>query len=202
MSRAPDRRPSTLAAGRAIAATRPFPAVPAASRPAAPPVSSLAPKSASGTLLKPALATASRTAPTTATTTAPRAAHAESGEKRVMLTVVVLFLVCAVALASVGVAGSVRQGRSREAMAITFTKLHAQQQNFRLLNARFATWSELEAAGAMLQPRQRLVASNADASHWFLSLSDTEAGVVCDRTGELFDESSDEREPVCRTVGP
>ena len=79
--------------------------------------------------------------------------------------------------------------------------MHAQQSTFRLLNQRFATWSELEARGMRLPVDQAVVKSNASASHWFVSLRDSATGVICDKTGELFDEGPNDYRPVCREPG-
>ena len=85
-------------------------------------------------------------------------------------------------------------------MGQTFAVVHRRQSEFRSIVGRFATWPELTEAGATLGPRQRVNGSNADASHWFVSIHDLDAGVICDRTGELLDEDSFERQPVCRDV--
>ena len=62
---------------------------------------------------------------------------------------------------------------------------------------RFATWPELEARGVVLGENQEIEEWNADASHWFLSVRDRTTGIVCQRTGELFDASSGARRAAC-----
>ncbi len=121
-----------------------------------------------------------------------------SGDQRIVGVVLGVFLLCAAALASVGVIGTVRTSRAETALRSTLDRVHAQQRQFRLLNQRFATWSELSSSGATLPPNQRVLRSNADGSHWFLSLRDRDAGVICASTGELFDEGPYERKPICR----
>jgi len=44
------------------------------------------------------------------------------------------------------------------------------------------------------------VKSNATASHWFVAIRDMDTGMICERTGELFDESPDERTATCRPL--
>ncbi len=88
--------------------------------------------------------------------------------------------------------------QSEAALGSTLKVVHTRQGEFRMINQRFATWRELEARGAKLGPEQRVVVSNASPSHWFLSVRDTKTGVICDQTGELFDESAEERKPRCR----
>ena len=50
----------------------------------------------------------------------------------------------------------------------------------------------------VLGRRQAVLAWNADLSHWFLSIRDVDTGVICDRTGEIFDEDWTERLSACR----
>ncbi len=107
-----------------------------------------------------------------------------------------------VAVASIRMNGDRQLSQSKDAIGNTLKGVHSRQSEFRVINRRFATWNELEARGVRLPQWQRLVASNATASHWFVSLSDTQTGVVCSRTGELFDEGPDDRTPVCREAGP
>ncbi len=127
-----------------------------------------------------------------------RTTRTGSGDRQIVGGVVLVFLVCAAVLASVSVIGTVRSSRAETALRGTLERVHTQQQQFRLLNQRFATWAELSTAGATLPRSQRVVISDADASHWFLSVRDRAAGVVCTSTGELFDEGPFERPPVCR----
>jgi hypothetical protein len=89
--------------------------------------------------------------------------------------------------------------RAREALGRTFVRVYTRQTEYRTLFGRFANWSELSQRGAMLGPRQTVRSSNADASHWFLSLGDLDTGVICDGTGELFDEEPGDRRPICRS---
>lgn len=115
-----------------------------------------------------------------------------------VMTLVAVFAVGAVTLMSMNVAASARETRSKEALGQTFTRVHSRQSEYRAIYGRFATWPELQTRGVAVGPRQSVVDSNADASHWFMSIRDLDTGVICDRTGELMDESADERRPVCR----
>ncbi len=140
--------------------------------------------------------------PTPATALLPRTVASSEADQRVVMSVIVVTLGLLCILAVVGMTVSVRNDSAKSAIAGTFQKVHQQQQSFRLANARFATWPELVAAGARIPARQRVTRSSADASHWFLSVRDTVVGLVCDRTGELFDESGRERQAVCRSARP
>lgn len=214
MSPASDRKPSTLAAKRAIAATRPISIAAArspvdgklsvqeiarelAKRPVAPGVNANPSKalSARGAAppKEPIVATAKKFS------LAAKARPKGKGEQRVVFTVVVCFVVCVATLTAVRVGDNVQASKARVAIESTFKDVHLQQRNFRVLNSRFATWNELAESGATLPADQGVAASNADASHWYLSLRDRKTGVVCDRTGELFDQEADERKPVCRS---
>lgn len=112
-------------------------------------------------------------------------------------SVVVAFVFLTVAIASVKVRGSMQQDASRTAIAGTLTQVYEQQTAFRVLNRRFATWPELQARGMTLPGEQRVVATNASRSHWFMAVRDTATGIVCSRTGELFDDSPFARQPSC-----
>jgi hypothetical protein len=112
-------------------------------------------------------------------------------------SIVVAFVFLTVAIAGVRVSGAMQLDRSRTAIAGTLTAVYEQQTAFRLLNQRFATWPELKARGMALPEQQRVIASNASRSHWFMAVRDSNTGVVCSRTGELFDDSPFDRTPSC-----
>jgi len=116
------------------------------------------------------------------------------------MSVVGAFLTIAVLMTSVRVVRSSQASRAREALGQTFARVHVRQTEFRALNGRFATWPELRERGMALEARQSVKDWNADASHWFISIRDLDTGVICDRTGELFDEASSERPAVCRNT--
>jgi hypothetical protein len=115
----------------------------------------------------------------------------------VVTSLIVAFLLIAVSVASVQVSGGMSTERSKTAISSTLSVVHEQQTAFRTLNQRFATWSELSNSGMTLGPRQAVVSSNATASHWFMAVRDSSTGVVCSRTGELFDTGPDERRAAC-----
>jgi hypothetical protein len=134
---------------------------------------------------------------------APRKSTANSSnrealERRLVVTIVAVFMVAAGVLLTITTRASSSAAASQVAMTKAFGQVHEQQGQFRALNGRFASWPELEGQGARLPRNQVARAWTADASHWFLSIRDTNTGVVCDRTGELFDEDPEERKPTCR----
>lgn len=120
---------------------------------------------------------------------------------QIVTSLIVAFVLVVIVVSSVRVRGTMRVGQSREAVTSTLKAVHQQQSTFRMLNQRFATWRELEARGMRLPVEQAVVRSNASASHWFVSVRDSATGVICDKTGELFDEGPDDRVPVCRDPG-
>ena len=107
----------------------------------------------------------------------------------------------ALLLLVVGLSTMVSSSAATTAIVGSFGKLRAQQSEFRMLNSRFATWPELASRGAALPISQTVRTSNADASHWFLSIIDRKAGVICDGTGELIEGTSGPTPPVCRSLG-
>jgi len=159
--------------------------------------------------------TSTKVAPTRASAVRPSAVAAAAGpagaavagkrkrklrtsHERVVVTGLIAFGFAAAVLGSVRVAGDVRATRAKELMHGTFTRVDQQQDDFRRINARYATWPELSARGVRLPGRQQLRNSSADQSHWYLSLRDRNTGVVCDQVGALFDEPGSPRRPVCR----
>lgn len=184
---------SSLANAPAVPA-RLVTSVPMRTRPVAP-----APKPFATTVRGAAKPVAERPAeaPTGPNRETMRRIAAAEREKTLVSSLIVAFVFVAVAIAAVQMRGSMQLDRSRQAMTATFVKVFEQQGTYRLLNGRFATWGELERRGARLAPDQRVVKSNASASHWFLSLRDTGTGITCSRTGELFDDNPLNRTPSC-----
>ncbi|WP_309671827.1 hypothetical protein [Gemmatimonas sp.] len=119
-------------------------------------------------------------------------------DSQIVSSLVVAFVLVVLVVASVRVRGNMRVTRSKDAVSGTLKGVHERQSTFRLLNQRFATWRELEARGMRLPAEQAVVKSNATASHWFVSVRDSATGVICEKTGELFDEGPDDHRPVCR----
>ncbi|WP_353266228.1 hypothetical protein [Gemmatimonas sp.] len=210
MSNPPPRRPSTLAADKFRASQRPL-GVNADVRPVTYPraepqaggrssygagtVRGAAPKAPSTSAAAPG---AKRVANSAASVSSATRADRDS----VLVTsVVVVFVMIAVVMAGLKVNGSMQQDRSRTAMAGTLSNVYEQQSAFRIINQRFATWPELKARGLRMPQEQRVVASNASPSHWFMAVRDTNTGIVCSRTGELMDESPFERTPTCSNAG-
>lgn len=122
----------------------------------------------------------------------------EALERRLVVTILGVFMVAAAVLLTITTRASSAAAASQVAMTKAFGQVHEQQGQFRALNGRFASWPELEGRGARLPTHQVARAWTADASHWYLSIRDTNTGVICDRTGELFDEDPEERKPTCR----
>jgi len=118
-------------------------------------------------------------------------------ERRLVIAILCVFAIAAAVLFTITTRASTA-AESQVAINQSFGKVFEQQGQFRLLNGRFASWPELESQGARLPKNQVARAWTADASHWFLSIRDTNTGVVCDRTGEIFDEDPKERQPTCR----
>lgn len=220
MPNVPPRPKSTLAVDRFRAASRPL-GVPLAGAAEAQPdavavigtarayrppmrdAASKVPMSARAPARTAASAPPTKAAPTTA----PRmqAAPLASRDQRdglLVTSVVIAFVLVALAIGSIEVSGNMRVDRSRNALGGTLAVVYQRQTEFRILNQRFATWPELEARGVSLPPRQQVVKSNATASHWFVALRDGETGMVCSRTGELFDDSPLDRTPTCSPGAP
>jgi len=118
-------------------------------------------------------------------------------ESLLVTSLVATFALLTMAVASVTVRGNMTVERRTSALTGTLAQVHNQQQTFRVLNRRFASWAELEASGVKVPEGQRVVRSNATSSHWYVALRDVETGVVCSRTGELFDDGPDDRSPIC-----
>lgn len=141
--------------------------------------------------------------PTGADTPAPRRKAVDVRkdiERKDQVLVTSLIVACVMLLigvASLRMGGSMRNDRSQKSLAAQFAPVHTRQGKFRMQHQRFATWKELAAEGAKLKPSQRVVASNASSSHWYLAVEDTVTGITCSRTGELFDEGPDVRAPNC-----
>jgi hypothetical protein len=122
----------------------------------------------------------------------------EERDRRIVMFLAGIFTAGALMLIAMNVAARNRNSRAKVKLGETFVRMHNRQAEYRAANGRFATWPELQASGTAISPRQSVVDSNADASHWFLSIRDRETGVICDRTGELLDGPVAERQPVCR----
>ena len=121
--------------------------------------------------------------------------------QRARITALVAFGCAVAVLGSTRVAGNARLARARAAMEGSFANVVAEQGEFRRVNARFASWSELSERGVRLPARQVVQQSTADQTHWYLSLRDRNTGLICDRIGERINELDTGREAVCRTNG-
>jgi hypothetical protein len=205
LGRAAPREASAVNGARSLFATgnapRPATAVSAA-RPAARTAAPAAAAPAAGTGLGRRAAAGAATPASTAAASVTATAAREQRDNVFVTSIVVAFVFLTVAIAGVKVSGSMKQDKSRAAITTTLTHAYEQQAVFRVLNQRFATWPELARRGMALPAEQRVVASNASRSHWFMSVRDTNTGIVCSRTGELFDDSPFDRKPSCSTGQP
>jgi hypothetical protein len=211
MSNAPTRPKSTLAVDRFRAASRPLgaPLAGAAAKPDAVAVVATArayrpearelvsrvPLTAKAPA-RPAAPPAIANAPAPRVTATPAATRGER-DGLLVTSIVIAFVVVALAFGSLKISGDMQVDRSRSALGGSLAAVHQRQTEFRILNRRFATWPELEARGLSLPPSQRVVKSNATASHWFVALRDGDTGMICSRTGELFDDGPLDRAPTC-----
>ena len=137
-------------------------------------------------------------APRTAPRTAARTAAREKLERCAIFTIVGVSVLAVTILMCLRIASSNDQERARATIDQAFSRVHARQREYRSLFGRFASWPELKERGVVLGRRQAVLAWNADLSHWFLSIRDVDTGVICDRTGEIFDEDWTERLSACR----
>ena len=119
-------------------------------------------------------------------------------EQNVVTATVALIVGSLALIGGISAASMMQTSNAQTAIVGSFDAVHTQQRDFRVINQRFATWSELSANGMALPEAQSVVTSNADASHWFLSIRDRDAGVVCDGIGALNDDAVGVRPPVCR----
>lgn len=122
-------------------------------------------------------------------------------DSQVVTSAIVALVFIVFAAAGLSVRATTTKTRSIEAVTGTLNTVHERQATFRLLNQRFAKWTELENLGMRLPVDQAVVKSNATTSHWFVSLRHTTTGVICSKTGELFDEDPKDHSPVCRDPG-
>ncbi len=209
MSSPPLRRPSTLSAAKFSAAQRPIGSTPdprASARPAQTPMTGAVRQPTSSAR---ASAAPPRTSEDGRKERRPQSRGSGAGsltkgaatlkqDSQIVTSLVVTFVLLLFAVASVRISGNAKVDRSMDAVKGTLNQVHARQTNFRLINQRFASWRELESSGLRLPGKQSVVASNATLSHWFVSVRDGATGVVCEKTGELFDEGPDDRKPICR----
>lgn len=118
--------------------------------------------------------------------------------ERYVGAIVGVFAVAMFILLAFNVVTSSKHASAREAMGQTFAQVQTRQGEFRSQSGRFATWDELAARGVRLAPQHKVEASNADASHWFLSIRDNETGLICDRLGDIMESVSAKKSPSCR----
>lgn len=124
----------------------------------------------------------------------------ENQDRHVVAWLIAAFGLIVIAIASFGMTGNLRASGVESALSGTLTSVAQHQADFRALHQRFGRWDELQGRGLRLPAHQRLVKANATDSHWFVAIRDMETGMVCERTGELFDESPDERSANCRPL--
>ena len=122
-------------------------------------------------------------------------------DRQVVTSAIVALVFIVIAAAWLSVRATTMKTKSIEAVTSTLNTVYQQQVTFRLLNERFASWTELERLGMRLPVDQAVVQTHTTPSHWFLSLRHTTTGVICSKTGELFDEDPNDHRPVCRNPG-
>lgn len=123
---------------------------------------------------------------------------ATRSDRLVILSMITCFLLMTAVIMWVRVGAGVRVDSSERAVSTALSRAYLAQRDYRILHGRFGSIAELQGRGFRLSPTQTVVDANATASHWYLALRDTVTGVVCSRTGELFDESDRERPPSCQ----
>jgi hypothetical protein len=148
-------------------------------------------------LAKSAAKSAAKTRSSATAKVVAQASTRSRNESLLVTSLLATFALLTVAVASVTVRGNMALERRTTALTGTLAQVNDRQQAFRALNRRFASWAELQATGMKVPEGQRMVQSNSTASHWFVSLRDVETGVICSRTGELFDEGPNDRAPNC-----
>lgn len=109
-----------------------------------------------------------------------------------------VFVLTALGLMVAAARTASQQSVARASIGQTFVHVDNRQNEFRSTSGRFATWDELRANGARLGPSQVVAASNADASHWFISIRDQKTGLICDRIGSLTEGMGTRKRPECR----
>jgi hypothetical protein len=151
---------------------------------------------------RPATAGARTTRTAAARSTSTRSTVSSRQDGQIVTSLIVAFVLLVGVVILLRVRGGARVDTSVAAVSGTLKDVHVRQSNFRLLNQRYASARELEARGLRLPETQVVVSSNATMSHWFMVIRDSATGVVCEKTGELFDEGPDARKPSCRETPP
>ena len=118
-------------------------------------------------------------------------------ERRVLAALLGALAIWAIVLVGLSISDSTQQAEARVSIDQSFARVHQKQREYRSLTGRFASWPELEKRGERLPRAQSAIKWNADRSHWYLSIRDSDSGLICDRTGEIFDEEWSERVSVC-----
>jgi len=126
--------------------------------------------------------------------------HATAREAQERGVVLGAIGVCAaLGLIAVGyqVVRSTRVQGAQYALGKSLTQVSTKQSEFRSMMGRFASWPELQDRGMTLEKQQSVTAWNADGSHWFMAVRDGQTGIVCQRTGEMFDNARTNRRTSC-----
>lgn len=119
-------------------------------------------------------------------------------ERRVLTVSLGALSIWALVLVGINISASTQQAEARVSIDKSFSRVHQKQREYRSQTGQFAAWPELAKRGERLPTAQSAIKWNADQSHWFLSIRDRDSGLICDRTGEIFDEEWSERVSVCR----
>lgn len=121
----------------------------------------------------------------------------EAQARGVVLGVVGVCAVLGLAAVSFQVVRSTRVQGSQFALDKSLSAVSDKQTEFRSMMGRFATWPELRDRGLQLEKQQSVTKWNADGSHWFMAVRDGQTGIVCQRTGEMFDNKRTNRRSSC-----
>lgn len=116
-------------------------------------------------------------------------------------SLVTAFVVMAVMIATVSIRGTMRNSGAKGQLTETLGAVSRRQANFRIVNQRFASWTELREQGLALPATQRVVTTNTTPFHWYLAIRDTATGVICERIGELLETRPEDRQTTCRDPG-
>ena len=114
-----------------------------------------------------------------------------------MLGIVSVCVVLGLAAVGFQVVQSTRVQSAQFALGKSLTTVSNKQIEFRSMMGRFATWPELKDRGLQLEQEQSVTKWNADGSHWFMAVRDGQTGVVCQKTGEMFDNQRTTRRTSC-----
>jgi hypothetical protein len=125
------------------------------------------------------------------------AATRDAQERGVVLGIVSVCAVLGLLAVSYQVVRSTRTQGAQYALGKSLTNVSNKQIEFRSMMGRFASWPELRERGVRMESQHAVTKWNADGSHWFMAVRDGRTGIVCQRTGEMFDNQRTNRRTSC-----